>query len=92
MKTLEKGSEGHLIVVNDTRVTIDDAYSFHPSIGVDMEGNTHIVWMDGRDYGFEKDVNYEVYYTKLRLQGAGEFDGRVILLGIGCRPEKTLSL
>ena len=71
-----KGSEGHLVVVNDTRVTIDDAYSFHPSIGVDMEGNTHIAWMDGRDYGFEKDVNYEVYYTKLRLQGAGEFDGR----------------
>jgi hypothetical protein len=28
--------EGHLVVVNDTRVTIDDAYSFHPSIGVDM--------------------------------------------------------
>ena len=68
-----KGSEGHLVVVNDTRVTIDDAYSFHPSIGVDMEGNTHIAWMDGRDYGFEKDVNYEIYYTKLRLQGAGAF-------------------
>ena len=30
------GAEGHLVVVNDTRVTIDDAYSFHPSIGVDM--------------------------------------------------------
>ena len=49
--------------------------SFHPSIGVDRQGNTHIAWMDGRDYGFEKDVNYEVYYTKLRLQGAGEWDG-----------------
>ncbi len=69
------GSDGHLVVVNDTRVTIDDAYSFHPSIGVDRQGNTHIAWMDGRDYGFEKDVNYEVYYTKLRLQGAGEWDG-----------------
>ncbi|GIR75383.1 MAG: hypothetical protein CM15mP78_00820 [Candidatus Poseidoniales archaeon] len=31
--------------------------------------------MDGRDYGFEKDVNYEIYYTKLRLQGAGAWDG-----------------
>ena len=40
-----------------------------------MQGNTHIAWMDGRDYGFEKDVNYEVYYTKLRLQGAGAWDG-----------------
>ncbi len=69
------GSEGHLVVVNDTRVTIDDAYSFHPAIGVDMQGNTHIAWMDGRDYGFEKAVNYEVYYTKLRLQGAGVWDG-----------------
>ena len=70
-----RGSEGHLVVVNDTRVTIDDAFSFHPSIGVDMQGNTHIAWMDGRDYGFEKNVPYEVYYTKLRLQGAGEWDG-----------------
>ena len=69
------GAEGHLVVVNDTRVTIDDAYSFHPSIGVDMQGNTHIAWMDARDYGFEKSANYEVYYTKLRLQGAGAFDG-----------------
>ena len=69
------GADGHLVVVNDTRITIDDAYSFHPSIGVDMQGNTHIAWMDGRDYGFEKDVNYETYYTKLRLQGAGAWDG-----------------
>ncbi len=72
---LGRGSEGHLVVVNDTRITIDDAYSFHPSIAIDLEGNTHIVWMDGRDYGFEKDVNYEVYYTKLKMQGAGEWDG-----------------
>ena len=69
------GADGHLVVVNDTRVTIDDAYSFHPSIGVDMKGNTHIAWMDGRNYGFEKGVNYEVFYTKLRLQGAGAWDG-----------------
>ena len=69
------GADGHLVVVNDTRVTIDDAYSFHPSIGVDMQGNTHIAWMDGRNYGFEKGVNYEVFYTKLRLQGAGAWDG-----------------
>ncbi|HIF45727.1 MAG TPA: hypothetical protein EYQ73_02885 [Candidatus Poseidoniales archaeon] len=70
-----RGSEGHLVVVNDTRVTIDDAFSLHPSIGVDNMGNTHIAWMDGRDYGFEKGVPYEIYYTKLRLQGAGEWDG-----------------
>ena len=69
------GSEGHLVVVNDSRVTNDDAFSFHPSIGIDGQGNTHIAWMDGRDYGFEKTVPYEIYYTKLRLQGAGEWDG-----------------
>ena len=55
--------------------TIDDAYSFHPSIAIDLEGNSHVVWMDGRDYGFEMDVNYEVYYTKLRMKGAGEWNG-----------------
>ena len=70
-----RGSEGHLVVVNDTRVTLDDAFSFHPSIAVDMQGNTHIAWMDGRDYGFEKNVPYEIYYTKLRLQGAGDWNG-----------------
>ncbi len=69
------GSEGHLVVVNDSRVTNDDAFSFHPSIGIDGQGNTHIAWMDGRDYGFEKTVPYEIYYTKLRLQGAGAWDG-----------------
>ena len=58
-----------------TRVTIDDAYSYHPSITVDTEGHTHIVWMDGRDYGMAQDANYEVYYTKLNLRGAGDWNG-----------------
>jgi len=31
--------------------------------------------MDGRAYGFDIDVNYEIYYTRLRLRGAGEWDG-----------------
>ena len=31
--------------------------------------------MDTRDYGFDKDDNYEVYYTRLRLKGAAEWDG-----------------
>lgn len=69
------GDDGHLVVVNDTRVTIDDAYSYHPSITVDTEGHTHIVWMDGRDYGMAQDANYEVYYTKLNLRGAGDWNG-----------------
>ena len=69
------GHEGHLVVVNDTRVTNDDAYSFHPSISVDNDGNTHIAWMDGRGYGFDKDDNYEVWYTRLRLRGSSEWNG-----------------
>ena len=31
--------------------------------------------MDGRAYGYDIDVNYEIYYTRLRLRGAGEWDG-----------------
>ena len=66
---------GHLVVVNDTRITINDAYSLHPAIAVDNSGNTHLAWMDGRAYGFDIDVNYEVYYIRLRLRGAGEWIG-----------------
>ena len=53
------GDEGHLVVVNDTRVTINDAYSFHPSIGIDGQSNTHIAWMDARDYSFAEVSDYE---------------------------------
>ena len=31
--------------------------------------------MDGRAYGFDIDVNYEIYYTRLRLSSAGAWDG-----------------
>ena len=72
---LGKGEEGHLVVVNDTRITIDDAFSLHPSISFDSEQNAHVTWMDTRDYGFKKDDNYEVYYSKLRMRGAGDWDG-----------------
>tara|TARA_B100000686_G_scaffold9274_1_gene9308 strand:- start:7322 stop:12427 length:5106 start_codon:yes stop_codon:yes gene_type:complete len=66
---------GHLVVVNDTRLTLNDAYSLHPAIAVDNSGNTHVAWMDGRAYGFDIDVNYEIYYSRLRLRGAGEWNG-----------------
>ena len=66
---------GNLVVVNDTRITLNDAYSLHPAISVDTSGNTHLVWMDGRAYGYDIDVNYEIYYTRLRLRGAGAWDG-----------------
>ena len=73
--SLDSLGYGHLVVVNDTRITLNDAFSLHPSIAVDTSGNTHVAWMDGRAYGFEIDVNYEVYYTRLRLQGVAEWDG-----------------
>ena len=66
---------GHLVVVNDTRITLQDAYSLHPSIAIDTSGNTHLAWMDGRPYGFSLDVNYEIYYTRLRLRGTAAWDG-----------------
>ena len=66
---------GHLVVVNDTRITLQDAYSLHPSVALDSQGNTHIAWMDGRPYGFDLDVNYEVFYTRLKLKGASVWDG-----------------
>ena len=66
---------GHLVVVNDTRITLDDAFSLHPSLAIDNSGDTHITWMDTRDYGFDKDDNYEVYYSRLRLRGTMDWDG-----------------
>ena len=71
----DENGYGHLVVVNDTRVTLDDAFSLHPAIDVDTNGDTHITWMDTRPYGFDKDDPYEVFYTRLRLRGAAEWDG-----------------
>ena len=73
--SLDSQGYGHLVVVNDTRITIDDAFSLHPSIAIDTDGNTHLVWMDGRGYGFDKNDNYEVWYTRMRLRGAGDWNG-----------------
>ena len=71
----DENGYGHLVVVNDTRVTLDDAFSLHPQIAIDNSGDTHLTWMDTRDYGFDKDDNYEVYYSRLRLRGTAEWDG-----------------
>ena len=71
----DENGYGHLVVVNDTRVTLDDAFSLHPSLAIDNSGDTHITWMDGRDYGFDKDDNYEVYYSRLRLRGTADWNG-----------------
>ena len=43
--SLDLEGYGHLVVVNDTRVTLQDAYSLHPSVALDSQGNTHIAWM-----------------------------------------------
>ncbi|MDP6899792.1 MAG: CARDB domain-containing protein [Candidatus Thalassarchaeaceae archaeon] len=71
----DENGYGHLVVVNDTRVTLDDAFSMHPSLAIDNSGDTHLTWMDTRDYGFDKDDNYEVYYSRLRLRGSANWDG-----------------
>ena len=74
---------GHLVVVNDTQITNNPAYSLHPSIALDTSGNTHLAWQDGRLYpgcdgatgGIDIEGAYEIYYTRLRLRGAAEWDG-----------------
>ncbi|HIG19754.1 MAG TPA: hypothetical protein EYQ78_03125 [Candidatus Poseidoniales archaeon] len=73
--SVDSNGIGSLVVVNDTRITIDDAFSLHPSIAIDSSGNTHLAWMDGRGYGFDKDDNYEVWYTRLRLRGSSDWNG-----------------
>ena len=50
-RPLDLEGYGHLVAVNDTRVTLQDAYSLHPQVAIDSQGNTHIAWMDGRSYG-----------------------------------------
>ena len=45
-------------LVEDTRLTIDSASSYHPSLEVDISGDIHVAWSDTRD------GNYEIYYTK----------------------------
>ena len=74
---------GHLVVVNDTQITNNPAYSLHPSIALDSSGNTHLAWQDGRLYpgcsgatgGIDIEGAYEIYYTRLRLRGAADWDG-----------------
>lgn len=56
-------------VVDDTRLTSDNANSWYPSLGVDSFGNIHIAWVD------ERDGNHEIYYTKGRTTGAVCTDG-----------------
>jgi serine protease len=50
-------------LVDDTRVTLDPAGSWWPTIAVDSYNNVHIAWCDKRD------GNYEIYYTKLDNKG-----------------------
>ena len=79
----DENGYGHLVVVNDTRITTDDAYSLHPAIAVDNSGNTHLAWQDGRIYGrcsgvgggLVVDSNYEIYYSRLRLRSSAVWDG-----------------
>ncbi len=55
-------------VVDDTRLTSDDANSSSLSLGVDGSGKVHIAWYDYRD------DSWEIYYTKLYSDGTTAVD------------------
>lgn len=52
----------------DIRLTTDPSISFYPSVSRDASGNVHVVWLDDRD------LNGEIYYTKLSNTGATIID------------------
>ncbi len=65
---------GGLVAVNDTRMTHNSSYSYHPSVDIDSSDNVHLAWMDARDHGNGLEVPYEVYYAKYN-PNSQTFDG-----------------
>lgn len=52
-------------VLEDTWITVDDAYSSHPTIALDSKGDNHITWWDTRDDpSNSKWTQGEIYYAK----------------------------
>ena len=74
---LGTADQGHLVVVNDTRITSNLDWSERPSIAIDSEGHTHLAWMDGRDHGARQADPREVYHIELDLRAGGTWDGGV---------------
>lgn len=66
---------GHLVLVNDTRLTVDDAWSERPDLEIGADGHTHLVWQDSRDHEERRDAPREVYHMELDLRGAGSWNG-----------------
>ena len=64
-----------MLVITKLITNVASGESLFCMIAIDTDGNTHLVWMDGRGYGFDKNVNYEVWYTRMRLRGAGDWNG-----------------
>ncbi len=54
--------------VDDTRITSYIRGSIVPNLGLDSSGNVHIAWVDYRD------INWEIYYTKLDNNGITTVD------------------
>ena len=66
---------GHLVIVNDTRLTNGHGWSVSPEVNSDDDGNVHIVWVDGRSEEHSRTAPSQLHYMQLDLSRAGPFDG-----------------
>ena len=66
---------GHLVIVNDTRLTNGHGWSVSPEVNSDEDGNVHIVWVDGRSEEHSRTAPSQLHYMQLDLSRAGPFDG-----------------
>ncbi len=58
------------VLVNATRLTYSDYFSFNPSIAFDSDENVHIVWTQAADLNNGGGAtNYYIYYSRLDLDG-----------------------
>ena len=68
-------SIGHLVLVNDTRLTQGHTWAMNPDVNVDDDGNIHVVWIDGRSQFPSKEGPSQLHYMQIDPTRAGELDG-----------------
>ena len=66
---------GHLVIVNDTRLTNGHGWSVSPEVNSDDDGNVHVVWVDGRSEEHSRTAPSQLHYMQMDLSRAGPFDG-----------------
>tara|TARA_Y100001970_G_scaffold59553_2_gene75809 strand:- start:23428 stop:28320 length:4893 start_codon:yes stop_codon:yes gene_type:complete len=66
---------GHLVLVNDTRLTQGHTWAMNPDVNIDDDGNIHVVWVDGRGEFPSKSGPSQLHYMQIDPTRAGELDG-----------------